>query len=104
MGTRCARCFVPFLALAASLAAAMLWLGAASVWSALALAAAYALAVLGVGLVAGQSGQLTLGHGALFALGAYAMLGVHGGLSGDEMWIPLIHARRAPHGGGFVHG
>ena len=72
MSVRCARRFVPLLALAVGVAAAMSWLGAASVWSALALAATYALAVLGVGLVVGQSGQLTLGHGALFALGAYA--------------------------------
>ena len=34
----------------------------------------------------------------------HEMLGVHGGLSGDEMWIPLIHARRVTQGGGFVCG
>ena len=34
----------------------------------------------------------------------HEMLGVHGGLSGDEMWILLIHARRVTQGGGFVCG
>lgn len=36
-------------------------------------AGVYAIAVLGLNLVTGQSGQISLGHGAFFALGAYTV-------------------------------
>ncbi len=36
-------------------------------------AVVYAVAVLGLNLVTGQSGQISLGHGAFYALGAYTM-------------------------------
>jgi branched-chain amino acid transport system permease protein len=35
-------------------------------------AAIYAIAVLGLGLVTGTTGQISLGHGAFYAIGAYA--------------------------------
>lgn len=38
----------------------------------LTLMAAYAVAVLGLGLVTGSTGQISLGHGAFYAIGAYA--------------------------------
>ena len=34
--------------------------------------ACYAVAVLGLGLVTGTTGQISLGHGAFYAIGAYA--------------------------------
>ena len=34
--------------------------------------AIYAVAVLGLGLVTGTTGQISLGHGAFYAIGAYA--------------------------------
>lgn len=43
----------------------------------------YAIAILGLNLLVGFNGQLSLGHGAFFALGAYtaAMLIEHGGVN-----------------------
>jgi len=39
----------------------------------LAFAASHAIAILGLNLVAGQAGVISLGHGAFYGLGAYAM-------------------------------
>jgi branched-chain amino acid transport system permease protein len=42
----------------------------------LTLAASYALAILGLNLLTGYSGQISLGHGAFFALGGYVTAGL----------------------------
>jgi branched-chain amino acid transport system permease protein len=64
-------------AAAAVLAGAALLLAPAFVFSGyhlfqLTLLACYAIAVLGLGLVTGTTGQISLGHGAFYAVGAYA--------------------------------
>ena len=57
------------------------------------LALVYAVAALGLNLLVGYSGQISLGHGAFFALGAYstAYLMTHTGLP-DLVGIPLAGA------------
>jgi ABC-type branched-subunit amino acid transport system permease subunit len=42
----------------------------------LTLAASYAMAILGLNLLTGYSGQISLGHGAFFALGGYVTAGL----------------------------
>ncbi|MEN2977767.1 branched-chain amino acid ABC transporter permease (plasmid) [Tistrella bauzanensis] len=53
----------------------------------------YAVAILGLNLLTGYSGQISLGHGAFYAIGAYgtAILMVHGGWS----WWSAVPAAAA---------
>src|SRR4029450_8917294 len=60
----------------------------------LAFAATHAIAILGLNLVAGQAGVISLGHGAVYGLGAYTMGGLmrHGGVSASAATLaaPLV--------------
>jgi branched-chain amino acid transport system permease protein len=64
---------------------------------------AYALALLGLNLLTGFNGQISLGHGAFFALGAYvaAMLMEHAGL---PYWATLPAAALAGGLFGYLFG
>lgn len=68
------------LAVALFLALAIAVLGADYALGQATLVVTYAIAGLGLVIIVGQAGQITLGHGALFALGAYveALLAVRG--------------------------
>ncbi len=63
----------------------------------------YAVAILGLNILTGFNGQLSLGHGAFYALGAYAVaiLMVHGGL---EWWLALPLAGAIGFATGFLFG
>nr|WP_246262059.1 branched-chain amino acid ABC transporter permease [Azoarcus taiwanensis] len=87
--------------------AAVVWLGVDFALSQLVLVCTYAIAGLGVVLIVGQSGQISLGQGALLALGAYAqaLLTARGvpaplalviaiGLGAAGGWIASLPARR----------
>src|SRR5262245_54104332 len=61
----------------------------------------YAIALLGLNIVVGYNGQVSLGHGAFYALGAYtaAILVVHAGLA---HWITIPIAGAICFGAGFL--
>lgn len=59
----------------------------------------YAIAVLGLNLLVGYSGQISLGHGAFFALGAYGYAIVL-----DRLGLPLVVALPLVGAIGFVGG
>lgn len=63
----------------------------------------YAIAVLGLNLLTGYNGQLSLGHGAFYAIGAYAVAIVmsHAGL---PWWLALPIAAVASFVVGFLFG
>ncbi len=69
----------------------------------LTLALIYAIAILGLNILTGFNGQVSLGHGAFYALGAYtaAVLMTHGGLA--YYWtLPVAGA--VGFGAGFLFG
>lgn len=57
----------------------------------LTLAGSYALAILGLNLITGYSGQISLGHGAFYALGGYVTAGLMGKL-GVNAYLTLPFA------------
>ena len=69
----------------------------------LTLVISYALALLGLNLLTGFNGQISLGHGAFFALGAYAaaMLMEH---AGWPYWATLPAAALLGGGLGYLFG
>jgi branched-chain amino acid transport system permease protein len=56
----------------------------------LATAAAYLCAVAGLTVLTGLNGQLSLGHGALMALGAYAVALTQNALGGTAQWMLAV--------------
>lgn len=69
----------------------------------LTLALAYAIALLGLNMLTGYNGQISLGHGAFFAIGAYtaAILMEHAGLS---YWVAIPLAGLVCLVAGFLFG
>ncbi|MDX2155789.1 MAG: branched-chain amino acid ABC transporter permease [Hyphomicrobiaceae bacterium] len=63
----------------------------------------FAIAVLGLNLLTGFNGQISLGHGAFFAVGAYvaAIMIEHGGL---PYWLTLPTAALVCFGVGYLFG
>ncbi len=63
----------------------------------------YAIALLGLNLLIGFNGQISLGHGAFYAIGAYAaaIATMHGGLA---WWIAIPAAALACGIAGFLFG
>jgi len=63
----------------------------------------YAIAVLGLNILTGYSGQISLGHGAFYAIGAYvaAILMAHAGL---PFWATLPFAALVCFGAGVLMG
>lgn len=63
----------------------------------------YAIAILGLNLLIGYNGQISLGHGAFYAVGAYvvAILGHHFGL---PYWIAIPAAGLVSFGLGYLFG
>ena len=61
----------------------------------------YAIALLGLNIVVGYNGQISLGHGAFYALGAYitAILVVHAGFA---HWVTIPIAGAICFGAGFL--
>ena len=62
---------------------------------------AYAIALLGLNILVGYNGQISLGHGAFYAIGAYvsAILVVHAGVA---HWAAIPVAAAVCFGAGFV--
>src|SRR5688572_30131404 len=63
----------------------------------------YAIALLGLNMLIGFNGQLSLGHGAFFGIGAYtaAILVIHAGM---PYWLTLPFAAAICLLGGFLFG
>ena len=63
----------------------------------------YAIALLGLNMLIGFNGQLSLGHGAFFGIGAYtaAILIIHAGM---PYWLTLPFAAAVCLIGGFLFG
>lgn len=63
----------------------------------------YAIALLGLNILVGYNGQISLGHGAFYAIGAYvgAVLIVHAGV---PHWLAVPLAGLACLGAGFLFG